>query len=334
MLVALFLALGVGLGGCTDSTLPAATPKESVASAEPLPVDKVKKAKPVRLTVALTGDFLIHSNVWAAAQTPNGFDFAPLIEPVAQPLRTADLAVCHLETPLAPRGGPFQSYPLFAAPPALLAAVKKAGYDGCTTASNHAVDQGFTGLARTLSLLDEAGLKHSGTQAKPAQSRVAYYEAKGLKIASLSYTYGTNGMPVEHAWSVNMIDPRRMLSDAKQARKNGADVVMVGVHWGSEYQTEPNAQQVQLARTLTKSPNIDVLYGHHAHVVQPVRKINGKWVIFGLGNFLAGQANYMPGVNDGAIARLTLVHRGGRVQLNKPTLIPTRIGADLVVRRR
>lgn len=256
-------------------------------------------------------------------------DFRPLLAPLRPTLSAADLAVCHLETPLAPRGGPYRSYPLFAAPPAIAGGLRWAGYDACSTASNHSVDQGFGGVTRTLDRLDEVGLTHTGT-ARTAEeaTRIVTFDVNGIRIAWLSATFGTNGMPVDadRPWSVRLIDVADIIADARRARKAGADAVIVALHWGEEYVHAPSAFQVEVARRLTRSEDITFLYGHHAHVVQPIEKVNGTWVIYGLGNLLAGQGDTAPGVNDGLIAQVRLqLTAAGQVRVRRPTYRPTYI---------
>lgn len=305
----------------------------------PTPATTPPPAAPARhrVTLALTGDILVHDVVWQAAATGRGgFDFARLLAPVRPAIAGADLALCHLETPLAPAGGPYRSYPLFAAPPAVVPGLVATGYDGCSTASNHTVDQGFAGVRRTLAALDRAGLEHTGSaRTRAEQHRLTTYDVNGMRIAWLSATYGTNGMPVDvdKPWSVNLIDAAAILRDAHRARAAGADAVLVALHWGDEYRPEPSEAQRELAERLTRSPDITLVYGHHAHVVQPYRRVNGTWVIYGLGNLLAGQQGYRPGVDDGVIARVTLTQRGdGPVHVARPRYLRTHIGPDLVVR--
>jgi poly-gamma-glutamate capsule biosynthesis protein CapA/YwtB (metallophosphatase superfamily) len=286
-----------------------------------------------RATIALTGDVLPHNSVWQVASTNDGgFDFSPLFTSVKPTLQRADLAICHLETPLATESGPFSSYPLFSAPPQVAEALKQIGYDACSTASNHAVDQGFAGVTQTLEVLDQAGLKHAGTARRPAEAtEITYLETQGLQIALLSYTFGTNGMPVDtdKPWSVNLIDPKQIKRDAARAVAGGADGVLVALHWGHEYQSKPSDYQRDIARTLIRDRNITLIYGHHAHVVQPIEQRRGTWVIWGLGNFLADQASVAPGVDRGAIALVTLRETTrGKLQVTKVGVRPTLIDSS------
>ncbi len=289
------------------------------------------------VTLALTGDVLIHDNVWASARRSavgRGFDFRPMLAGLRPRLDAADLALCHLETPLAPESGPFSGYPLFSAPPAIVPALSWLGYDGCSTASNHSVDQGYAGVARTLDDLDAAGLSHTGTARTPAEDRrTVWLRSHGMTIAWLAATYGTNGMPVEKPWSVDLIDVDRIVAEARAARRSGADAVIVALHWGDEYSHAPSAFQLDVAERLTRAGQIDLVYGHHAHVVQPIRRVNRTWVVFGLGNLLAGQGTTAEGVNDGLLVEVTLSQRGlpgdwGPVRVRPPRAFPTHIDAS------
>ena len=280
-----------------------------------------------KVTVALSGDVLIHNTVAAAARRGGSYDFRPLLAGVRRTVSEADIAICHLETPIAPDGGPYESYPLFSVPPHIAPALKWAGYDACTTASNHSVDKGYDGVRRTLAALDRAGLKDAGTARSPKESRhIVRFESHGASIALLSYTFSTNGLPVVKPWSVNLIRAARIKADAARARAEGADAVLVAMHWGTEYQHEPSSYQMRLARLLTKSPDITFIYGHHAHVVQPIRRINGKVVIFGLGNLMADQAAVAPGVDQGMIAQVTL--GGSPMTVESVTVTPTLIDSS------
>jgi capsule synthesis protein PGA_cap len=270
----------------------------------------------VRFTVAATGDFLIHTPVADRALRLGGgrrYDFAPLFRPVRRWIAGADLALCHAETPLAP--GPVQGYPVFRTPPDLAPAIRRTGWDACSTASNHSLDQGQHGIDTTLRSLRRAGVKATGTaRSARARRRTTMLDVKGVRAAFLSYTAITNGQLVPHPWSYNWATPAAIVRDARRARRRGARVVIVNLHWGTEYASAPDRQQVQLARRLTRSPAIDAIVGQHVHVVQPIRRINGKPVVFGEGNFISNMTAYTtaPGAQDGLIALIDFVVRPGR----------------------
>lgn len=328
--VLLILAIAI-VGGCADST-----PRDSRTTTRPTTAAPSPEPAPPRtVSVVLNGDVLLHNGLWSTAQidaarTGRGaMDFRPLLANVKPLIAGADLAVCHLETPLAPPGGPFHNYPLFSAPPAIAPALKSTGFDVCTTASNHSVDQGFDGLVRTLDVLRAAGLQATGTAAtKAASQQPLVVEAAGVKIGIVSATYGTNGLPLpeNRPWSVSLIDTARILKQAARARAAGAEIVLVALHWGNEYWHTPSSQQVALADELTRSPDIDLVYGHHTHVVQPFDKVNGKWVLYGLGNLVAQQDPTDEDLFTGVTGRVTFTERpNGRFKVSKLEYFPTRI---------
>ena len=214
---------------------------------------------------------------------------------------------------------------MFGAPPELVAGVGAAGYDGCSTASNHTLDQGLDGIKATLDTFDFARLGHTGS-ARSAQEAATprIYSVKGVKVANLSYAYGFNGyrLPAGAPWAANQIDPNRILADARRAAAAGAQLVVVSLHWGTENVHAPNAEQRTLAPVLTASPDIDVLIGHHAHVVQPIEWINGKPVVFGLGNQLSNQLRTEQ--RDGLTVVLTAQPgAGGRYRVTGLKAVPT-----------
>ena len=133
-------------------------------------------------------------------------------------------------------------------------------------------------------------------------------QARGVRVAFLSYTQMTNGIPLPHRWSVNIARAGRILRDARRARRAGARVVIVNLHWGTEYRHAPDAFQLALARRLARSHAITAVVGQHAHVVQPIRRIGRLWVVFGAGNLLSNQtAACCPAASqDGMLVRLHL----------------------------
>jgi poly-gamma-glutamate capsule biosynthesis protein CapA/YwtB (metallophosphatase superfamily) len=233
-------------------------------------------------------------------------DFGPMLAAEKPYVQSADLGICHLETPLAPADGPFSGYPEFSVPPQVLPALVATGYDACSTASNHTLDQGTAGVNRTLDDLDAAGLAHDGSYraVQDAATPTVLTTPHG-KVGFISVAYGFNDGPPAEPWQVNVLDTDAILAKAHAARVAGAHLVVVAVHAGTEYDTEPNGDQVAAARTLLASPDIDLVYGHHAHVVQPLQQINGKWVIYGLGNNIAAQETPVEGTHRGLLVRVT-----------------------------
>jgi poly-gamma-glutamate synthesis protein (capsule biosynthesis protein) len=279
------------------------------------------------LTVAATGDFLIHSPVFNRALAyghGRRYRFGPMLRKIKPVIAGADLALCHLETPLS--HGPPHGYPSFRTPVALAAAIRAAGWDACSTASNHTLDAGQRGVNTTLRALARVGVRQAGSYRTRAGSRrTRILEAKGVKVAFLAYTALTNGQPVPHPWTLNMARPRRILRDARRARQAGADAVIVNLHWGAEYRSTPTREQRALAAALTRSQAVTAVVGQHVHVVQPIRWINGKPVVFGEGNLLSNQtaACCAAGSQDGLIALLDLRVGGTGVRAVRVRYLPT-----------
>jgi poly-gamma-glutamate capsule biosynthesis protein CapA/YwtB (metallophosphatase superfamily) len=256
-------------------------------------------------------------------------DFKPMFASLKPVYESADLAVCHLEVPLAEPDGPFLNYPLFSAPPQVVNGLEKAGVDVCTTASNHSLDTGFEGLKRTLDTLDRKRVDHAGTARTRKESKTPLIlDVAGTKVALLSYTYGTNGIPIpsEQPWSVPLIDPADIKRDARRARKDGAEVVVVALHHGTEYTTEPDSYQLDVVDAITRSKAIDLVYGHHAHVPQPIDVVHGTWVAYGLGNFVAQQSTDVPDTYRGVTVKFTFAEQpNGRFEVTRAQFVPTMI---------
>ncbi|MGW5868452.1 CapA family protein [Streptomyces sp. NPDC055239] len=295
---------------------------------------------PRPFTLVASGDVLPHSSIISRANTDaggDGYDFVPMLKGVKPVVSKADLAICHMETVYGANGD-YTGYPSFKSPPQIARALKATGYDACSTASNHTLDDGAAGVRRTLGALDKAGVKHAGSGRTAAEGRSpAWLRAGGAKVAQLSYTYGTNGYPLPKGkpWTVNLMERDRIVADSRAARKAGADVVVVSVHWGTEWQDTPDRRQLSLAKQLTASrtrgrADIDLILGTHAHVPQAYEKVNKTWVIYGMGDQIAGEMINHDGENDprgnqGTLGRFTFAPPaapGGRWEVKKAEFIP------------
>ncbi|MGR4881248.1 CapA family protein [Streptomyces sp. LARHCF249] len=325
--------------GCSASGEPATArlgesggPAASSAAGSPAPQG---------FTLVASGDVLPHTSVIQRAAKDadgDGHDFRPMFSGVKPLVSGADLALCHMETIYGEEGGPFSGYPAFVSPPSVADALKDTGYDGCSTASNHTLDDGADGLRRTLDRFDKVGLKHAGSARTAAEAAtVTTYTTGSAKVAHLAYTYDTNGypMPQGQPWAVNLMEREKIVADARAARKAGADVVLVSLHWGTEWQTDPDEKQLSLGKALTASqtggrPDIDMILGTHAHIPQPYEKVNGTWVVYGMGDQVAGEMFNYSGARDmrgnyGSIGRFTFAPPaapGQRWQVTKAEFVP------------
>jgi poly-gamma-glutamate synthesis protein (capsule biosynthesis protein) len=150
------------------------------------------------------------------------------------------------------------------------------------------------------------------------------FTVHGVEVGLISMTFGTNGLPVSKPWSVDLIDVPRAIAQARTMHRAGVDIVMVAVHAGDEYSHVPSAQQVAVFRALARSPYVDLVYGHHSHVVEPVRRVEGTWVVYGLGNMVAEQETTIPDTYRGVIAHVVFARRAdGTYRAERPTYTPT-----------
>jgi poly-gamma-glutamate capsule biosynthesis protein CapA/YwtB (metallophosphatase superfamily) len=326
----------VGQGADREAATPTVSSSSGVPASSPFePEPKLEPPPPRRFTIAATGDILIHSAVWERAAayaegSAHAFDFRPMFAKVAPLLRSADLAVCHIETPVSADDTALSSFPVFSVPHEIVDAIRWAGYDTCSTSSNHSLDQGPDGIAATLDALDRAGLEHAGTARTRAESRrTTILDVNGVRVAHLSYSYGFNGFqpPADQPWVANLIDPEAIVTDARRARVRGAEFVIVSLHWGSQYVVPPTAEQLAVGRQVLEAKAVDLILGHHAHVVQPIDRIRGEYVAYGLGNLLSNMTTSCTGctagVQDGVVAHFTVVERDRRFVVERVSYTPT-----------
>ena len=279
------------------------------------------------VTIGAAGDILPHYPVQQSAArnaAGSGYDFTPMFAEVTDLLTEPDVTLCHMETPISPDNTDLtpQGSTSFNTASEIGQALVGAGYDGCDTASNHTWDRTLAGLSGTHSVLEDAGLQVAGPAASDGGERQATYEVDGVDVTQLAYTYTihnsatpTTTVPEEAPWLRESLWPavgaEGILEDAEEAKGDGADFVVVSMHWGAEYQTEPTDEQLSIAKELLESDSVDLILGTHAHVVQPCEKINGKYVLYGMGNSLSNQSpetasSLRPETQEGLIAHVGL----------------------------
>ncbi|MET1071970.1 MAG: CapA family protein, partial [Umezawaea sp.] len=258
---------------------------------------------------AAGGDILIHPALEEQARADGGGtpDFHALLEGL-RPAVDADLSICHLETPLSAPGEPTFGYPAFSAPPQVVKALLDLGYDSCSTASNHTMDRDVRGVRTTLDVLDAAGMKHTGSARTPAEAATPLIlNANGVKVGQVAFTFGFNGIALPEPWISNQLDPQRVIDAARAAKAAGAEVVVASLHWGTEYEANPNDEQRSTAAKILADPAVDLIIGTHVHTVQPMEQINGKWVVYGMGNEVAKHEEPRGTTEEGLIARFRFV---------------------------
>lgn len=263
------------------------------------------------IELVFVGDAMQHiAQIENAKQPTGGYDYSKCFKHIESDIATADFATVNLETPLG--GKPYSGYPCFCAPDEFAQELKETGFDLYLTANNHCLDRRDAGAKRTIEMLNKMKLKHIGTyrnQTDCDSLTPLITDVKGVKLAFLNYTYGTNGIPIQKDIVVNIIDRRRISHDIDKARAAGAEMLCVCLHWGDEYHLLPNKSQQDLADFLVEK-GVDLIIGGHPHVIQPMeirhnKKLNKDvFIVYSLGNFISNMKT--TDTRGGAMAKVTL----------------------------
>lgn len=320
------LALAL-LSACSDVT--GAQPQSSPAqdTATPSQSTTPSTSTPEYFTVSSGGDILLHLSANEAARIAGEtYDYAPYYAPIKDFISNSDVALCALEIPIVAADQMPSNYPNFGAPHDLAKSLAEVGFDGCAFATNHTMDRGFGGVKTTVDALEAAGLGWAGAaRTQKEADEIQFYTVKGknhtVKIAHISATTLTNGIPIPaaHPYSWNVVGSlgapvETIVDDAKRARALGADIVIVSMHWGTEYVSEPIAEQTNIAQLLAQSGQVDLVFGNHSHVPEPLEKLaggpggNGMWVVYSMGNQVSGQTveNHGHRVTTGLLTTATI----------------------------
>lgn len=296
--------------------------------------DKNNEEQPVTFTLTALGDTLCHNTqYWDAYNSETKeYDFSYVYEDIKYYTKVADITVGSLETTFAGEDKGYSNYPTFNSPDSLATALKKIGVDVISLAGNHALDYGYSGICRTIDVLDHADISHLGTyKTAEDQEKLLIKNVKGVKIAFINYTYGTNGISVPSGkeFCVNLIDKNLIKKQIDQAKSEGADMIVACMHWGTEYKTSANSEQKELADYLFKN-GVDIILGNHPHVLEPMEKktitlddgaTKDVFVVYALGNFTADQRDEI--TRDSAILNLNITKNvDGNISINKVDYVP------------
>lgn len=352
VLAALALLAAASCGGGSSSSTDGAAPAGGDQAADQGDQPDEEQPPPTTIfvprifSIAASGDILLHAMVIQSGQKyagGKGYDFNPMFDKVRDEITSADLAICHQETPISAENKNLTvpNTLSFNAPKEIAAALKGAGFDGCDTASNHTWDRQLSGVQQTNQVLDEAGLKHAGGSRDQAEADTPpIYDVKGVKVGHLAFSYTVYNnagpdtqVPKEAPWLKAMLWPaigaQGVIDQAKALKARGAEFVVVSMHWGDQYVQKPNQQQRDLANQLLADPNIDLILGDHVHVVQPCEKIGDKYVTYGMGNFLSNQSptidrSLKNDNQDGTLQRFEVAEVApGQFKVLKMTYTPT-----------
>ena len=310
---------------------------ESQLGGSELVTDETQEKEPESMQIVMVGDMLMHDKIIASGKKEDGtYNFDHLFTHVAEFISAADLAIVNQETIM---GGPsygYTGYPSFNSPYALADAEVKAGFDVLLLATNHTLDKTKKGVLNCMEYLDTnhptlgyVGINHSQEE---QDNKIYTYEANGITVAILNYTYGTNGIPIpsDMPWIVNMLDEDKVRSDIRKAEEI-ADFTIVCPHWGTEYELEADSSQKKWANIFLEE-GVDLVLGAHPHVIEPIEWLtheNGHemLVYYSLGNFVNGTSSTGHGVTNrmvGGIADVTIQRNEdtGEVEIVRHGAVP------------
>lgn len=259
--------------------------------------DEIKRVK-----LSAVGDLMVHT--WqmndAYVKETGEYDFSNDFEVIKKYLDRSDYRVGNLETVFGGKEIGYSDFPMFNTPDSFGAAIKEAGFDLLITANNHSMDKKEAGLLRTLDVLDSLGIEHVGTyRSEEERNKYKIVEVKGLKLAFLSYTYGTNGIPVPKGkdYLINILNEDLILKDLEEVKKLEPDMIILMPHMGNEYELYPKEVFKRWIGLMVDN-GADIVLASHPHVLQPmeIKEVTEKdgskreaFIIYSLGNFISSQ---------------------------------------------
>ena len=287
----------------------------------------VPKVEEHELSLIMVGDCLIHGAIYADAKQSDGsYNFYKMIELIKPIIKEYDLAFYNQESTLGGTEIGLSSYPRFNAPKEVGDAFLDAGFNLVSLANNHSLDMGEKGILSSLRYWREKeeqnGVITAGSYSSfEERDRVLIGEKNGITYALLSYTTTTNGLnrPKGKEYLVNVFDEEQVKNDVERLRDK-VDLLMVSMHWGEEYTHNPVEEEKEIAEYLA-SLNVDIVIGHHPHVIQPVDFIGKTMVIYSLGNFIASQygAEKLTGLMMSVKVHKVTVDGVSTITLEEPT---------------
>jgi poly-gamma-glutamate synthesis protein (capsule biosynthesis protein) len=280
-----------------------------MAATMPPPAEQQRSYAEVtaKATFAATGDLLMHQSVKRSAiaantrdannQSTNNEGFDVLFENIAPIIRGADYSFANLETPVAPKNDNGTRSMVFNVSTPLLPSLKDAGFDMVSFANNHVYDQGTKGFEETIDNLTKSPLDFIGAGKDCASARKPHIEEiNTISVAFIGATLilNDNENSTDDNLCVNELKVEEAIAAAKEAKEKGAELVVLSVHWGREYQTKPQKDHVDLAHQLMEG-GVDLILGHHAHVLQPIEVYETKdhrtaVTVYSLGNLISNQS--------------------------------------------
>ncbi len=380
--IGLMCFLYIGFSSITASpepqmaeTTPTVTVPEVTLPPETLPPETTLPPEPEHVvstaTIVSTGDLLMHGQLITDARQDDGsFNFGYIFPYLTEYVTEADFAVANLETTLGGTAKPYQGNPMFNCPDAIVDAAKDAGFDMLLTASNHSYDTQQAGFERTIQVVREKGLLNLGTMLSAEEPKYVVQDINGIQIGMICYTYedsqgpgnppALNYNPMQ-AGGYDIIncfrhaDPEPFYAEMEtriaEMKADGAEAIVVYLHWGQEYRLTANSNQTAMAQRLCDL-GVDVIIGGHPHVVEPVELLTSTVdsshrtvCLYSMGNAVSNQMlGHLQSIStahteDGVLFYLRFAkYSDGTVYLEDVDLIPTWVRAvdangNTVVRR-
>nr|WP_245976820.1 CapA family protein [Oceanobacillus arenosus] len=294
-----------------------------------------EKEQPIitkEISLTAIGDMLIHSPVYLDAKVDGGYDFLPMLEQVAPFLERSTVTIANQETMIGGEEFGLSTYPSFNSPYEVGDALKNVGVDVVSIANNHTLDRGEAVIQSAISHWETIDMMYTGAYKDEIdRDNLRVYEtSEGISIAFLSYTYGTNGIPVPEGkdYLVNLIDKELIANEIAKAKQE-ADVTLLSLHFGNEYERMPNEAQKELVQ-FAADLGVHIVIGHHPHVLQPVEWVTGKegnktFVAYSLGNFLSNQQELYQRIGGISTIKIKKTVEGEKetIELHSPEFMPT-----------
>ena len=254
------------------------------------------------LSLFAVGDALIHNGVYIDANTYKKndkgqyiYDFTDMFTDIKDIVKDYDLAFYNQETIIGGKNLGLSNYPCFNSPDEIGEDLVKTGFNLVNLSTNHSYDKGLEGLKYSSNFWkNQKDVYAVGSYATKEDRDAARFETKnGITYALLGYSTVTNGFSIDDNYSYywNLYDKEKVKEDIEKVRDK-VDVVMVSMHWGTEYTHTPTAEEKEIAKYLS-SLGVDIVIGHHPHVIQPIEYVGDTLVIYSLGNFISAQDGTM-----------------------------------------
>jgi len=282
------------------------------------------------LTIVAVGDNLLHEPIIRAGFQTSGYNFDSMYDKIRGYILPADIAFINQETVLINKNLGYSGYPQFGSPKEIGDAIAAAGFDIVNHATNHIMDKGEAGVLSSMDFWDSyQDIHYLGIHRSEEDraKRQVIISKNNFKVGFLSYTYGTNGIPLPKgkSWLVSMIDQGKMAADIKSLRPL-CDYLVVSMHWGEEYRLSRSKEQEKLAAFLAEQ-QVDLVIGHHPHVLEPLviekRKDGGSMPVFySLGNFLSAHATPVKETLLGGLMYVKLKKKEETISTEEIGLIP------------